>query len=73
LLGLLPYSFTVTSHLVITFLISFSVFIGTTIICLQKHRYKIIQLFVPVNTSFFLTFLPVPIEFISYLSKPILV
>jgi len=71
LLGLLPYSFTVTSHLVITFLLSFSVFIGTTIICFQKHRYKIIQLFVPVNTSFFLTFLLVPIEFISYLSKPI--
>ena len=38
----------------------------------NKHFcYKIIQLFVPVNTSFFLTFLLVPIEFISYLSKPI--
>jgi F-type H+-transporting ATPase subunit a len=42
LLGLLPYSFTVTSHLIITFLLSFSVFIGTTIVCFQKHNYRMI-------------------------------
>jgi F-type H+-transporting ATPase subunit a len=71
LLGLLPYSFTVTSHLIITFLLSFSVFIGTTIVCFQKHNYKMIELFVPANTSFLLTLLLVPIEFISYVSKPI--
>jgi len=71
LLGLLPYSFTVTSHLIITFLLSFSVFIGTTIVCFQKHNYKMIELFVPANTSFLLTLLLVPIEFISYISKPI--
>jgi ATP synthase subunit 6 len=71
LLGLLPYSFTVTSHLIITFLLSFSVFIGTTIVCFQKHNYRMIELFVPANTSFLLTLLLVPIEFISYISKPI--
>jgi F-type H+-transporting ATPase subunit a len=71
LLGLLPYSFTVTSHLIITFLLSFSVFIGTTIVCYQKHNFKMIELFVPANTSFLLTLLLVPIEFISYVSKPI--
>lgn len=71
LLGLLPYSLTVTSHLIITFLLSFSVFIGTTIVCFQKHNFKMIELFVPANTSFLLTLLLVPIEFISYVSKPI--
>jgi len=71
LLGLLPYSFTVTSHFIITFLLSFSVFIGTVIVCFQKHNYKMVELFVPANTSFFLTLLLVPIEFISYISKPI--
>lgn len=71
LLGLLPYSFTVTSHLIITFLMSFSVFIGTIIVCYKKHNFKMIELFVPANTSFLLTLLLVPIEFISYISKPI--
>ena len=72
LVGLLPYSFTVTSHLIVTFLLSFSVFIGTTVVvCFQKHSFKMIKLFVPSNTSFLLTLLLVPIEFISYISKPI--
>jgi len=71
LIGLLPYSFTVTSHLTITFLMSFSVFIGTIIVCYKKHNFKMVELFVPANTSFFLTLLLVPIEFISYISKPI--
>ncbi len=71
LIGLLPYSFTVTSHLVITFLLSFSIFIGATIVCFKKHNFKMIELFVPANTTFLLTLLLVPIEFISYVSKPI--
>jgi F-type H+-transporting ATPase subunit a len=71
LTGLLPYSFTVTSHLTITFLLSFSVFLGTIIICYEKHSFKMIELFVPANTSFLLVLLLVPIEFISYISKPI--
>jgi F-type H+-transporting ATPase subunit a len=71
LIGLLPYSFTITSHLIITFLLSFSIFIGTNIICFQKHNFRMIELFVPANTSFLLTLLLIPIEFISYISKPI--
>jgi F-type H+-transporting ATPase subunit a len=50
---------------------SFSVFIGTAIICFEKHGYKTIQIFVPANLSFLLTFLLIPIEIISYISKPI--
>ena len=70
-IGLIPYSFTITSHLSLTFLLSFSIFIGTNIICLQKHSYRIIELVVPANTSFLLTTLLIPIEIISHLSKPI--
>ena len=36
LLGLIPYSFTTTSHLFVTFTISFSVFIGINVITIQK-------------------------------------
>lgn len=71
LIGLIPYSFTTTSHLIITFTLSFSTFIGINIICFKKHNIKMFSLFLPSNTTFFLAILLVPIEFVSYISKPI--
>jgi len=71
LIGLVPYSFTATSHLIVTFTLSFSVFIGINIITFQKYRMQTFSLFLPANTSFFLALLLVPIEFISYIAKPI--
>ena len=71
LIGLMPYSFTITSHLVITFSLSFAIFIGVTIICMKKHKFIMLSLFMPSNTIFGLALLLVPIEFISYLFKPI--
>lgn len=71
LFGLLPHSFTTTSHLFVTFFLSFSVFIAINIITIQKYKMKIFSLFLPSNTTFFLALLLVPIEFISYIAKPI--
>ena len=71
LIGLVPYSFTATSHLIVTFTLSFSVFIGINIITFEKYKMKTFSLFLPANTSFFLALLLVPIEFISYIAKPI--
>jgi F-type H+-transporting ATPase subunit a len=71
LAGLVPYSFTTTSHLIVTFTLSFSVFIGINIITFQKYKMKTFSLFLPANTPFFLALLLVPVEFISYLAKPI--
>ena len=71
LIGLVPYSFTVTSHLIITCTISFSIFIGLNIICIKLHKSEILSLFIPANTSFGLALLLVPIEFVSYIFKPI--
>jgi F-type H+-transporting ATPase subunit a len=71
LIGLIPYSFTATSHLIVTFTLSFSVFIGINIITFRKYKLKTFSLFLPANTSFFLALLLVPIEFISYIAKPI--
>ena len=71
LIGLVPYSFTATSHLIITFTLSFSVFIGINIITFEKYKMKTFSLFLPANTTFFLALLLVPIEFISYIAKPI--
>jgi ATP synthase subunit 6 len=71
LIGLIPYSFTFTSHLIITFSMSFSIFLGINIIGYKKHNYKLFSLFIPANTSFNLALILVPIEFISYIAKPI--
>ena len=38
LIGLVPYSFTITSHLIVTFALSFPIFIGIVLIGVQKHK-----------------------------------
>jgi ATP synthase subunit 6 len=71
ILGLIPCSYTITSHLIVTFAISLFLFIGINIICYRKHKLHIFSLFLPQGTSTGLAFLLVPIEFISYIFKPI--
>lgn len=71
LIGLIPYSFTLTSHVFVTFYLSFSVFIGINIITVGKYGFKSFSLFLPANTSFFLSLVLVPIEFVSYFAKPV--
>lgn len=71
LIGLVPYSFTITSHLIITFSLSLTVFIGINIICIKIYKFEMLSLFIPANTSFGLALLLVPIEFVSYIFKPI--
>jgi F-type H+-transporting ATPase subunit a len=71
LIGLVPYTFTGTSHLFVTFTLSFSIFIGINVITIEKYGFKFFSLFLPANTSFFLAIVLVPIEFVSYIAKPI--
>ena len=71
LIGLIPYTFTATSHVIVTFTLSFSIFIGITLMTFQKYKMKAFSLFLPANSSFFLALLLVPIEFISYIARPV--
>lgn len=71
LIGLIPYSFTLTSHLIVTLTLSLSIFIGINIICVRLHGINFFSLFLPAGTSVVLAFLLVPIELISYIFKPI--
>ena len=66
LIGLIPYSFTTTSHLIVTFSLSLSIFVGINIICIQNHKFQMLALFIPSNTSFGLALLLVPIELVLY-------
>lgn len=69
-LGLIPYSFTVTSHIIVTFALAALVFIGVTLIGIARHGTRFLRLFVPEGVPLVLLFLLVPIELLSYFIRP---
>jgi len=70
LFGLFPYSFTITSQLVVMFVLAFSIFLGLFLITLFKHRLNTFALFFPTEAPIVLAFLLVPIEIVSFFSRP---
>jgi F-type H+-transporting ATPase subunit a len=71
LLGMVPYSFTFTSHIIVTFALAFVIFIGVTVLGFAKHGMHFFSFFVPPGTPLPMYPLLIPIEVISYLSRPI--
>jgi len=71
LIGLIPYSFTATSHIIVTFSLALIVFLGVNIVGVNTHGVKFLNLFLPSGTALPLAFLLVPLEIVSFLSKPI--
>ncbi|MEC7655203.1 MAG: F0F1 ATP synthase subunit A, partial [Pseudomonadota bacterium] len=71
LLGMVPYSFTFTSHIVVTFAMAIVIFIFVTILGFVKHGMHFFSFFAPPGTPVVMLPLLVPIEIISYLSRPI--
>nr|YP_010262626.1 ATP synthase F0 subunit 6 [Gyalideopsis ozarkensis]UIX51989.1 ATP synthase F0 subunit 6 [Gyalideopsis ozarkensis] len=69
LMGMMPYSFASTSHLILTLSLSFSIVLGATFLGFSKHGLKFFSLFVPAGCPLGLLPLLVLIEFISYLSR----
>ena len=73
MLGLLPLmslGFTVTSHIVVTFALAATVFIGVTLIAFAKHGLKFLTFFVPHGVPIPLLIILTPIEVISYFIRP---
>ena len=71
MIGMLPYAFTVTSHIIVTFTLATIIFVGVTAIGFIKHGFSYLKLFVPSGVPFVLLPLIIVIEIISYLSRPI--
>ena len=69
-LGLIPYSYTVTSQIIVTFALAAAVFIGVTIVGFVKHGAHFGRLFVPEGVPVVLLLLLVPIELLSYCIRP---
>ena len=71
MIGMLPYSFTVTSHIIVTMIMALFIFIAVTVIGFFKHGAKYLSIFVPSGVPVVLLPLITVIEIISYLSRPI--
>ena len=71
LFGMIPYSFTFTSHIIVTFGLALGVFIFVTLLGFIKHGLKFFSFFVIPGLPIYMLPLLIPIEVISYLSRPI--
>ena len=69
LIGMIPYGLTLTSHIIFTFGLSFSVFLGINLIGLQIHGIKFFNIFLPRNVPLVIVPLIVTIEIVSYIVK----
>jgi F-type H+-transporting ATPase subunit a len=71
LLGIIPYSFTYTSHLIVTFALAAAVLVVITMIGVVLHGLHFFTLFLPHGVPLWLAPLMIPIEIISYLFRPV--
>jgi F-type H+-transporting ATPase subunit a len=71
LVGLVPYMFTFTSHIIATFTVAMVVFLFITVLGFCLHGWRFLSLFAPGGVPKFLLPLLIPVEMISYLTRPI--
>lgn len=71
MLGMFPYAFTVTAQIIVTFGLAAMVFLTVTLYGIYKHGFGFLRLFKPDGVPAVLAPLIIPIEIISYLSRPI--
>jgi len=71
LLGMIPGSFTYTSHIAVTGVLALIIFFVVTVMGFVKHGLHFLQLFCPPGVPLWIAPLIIPIEIISYLSRPV--
>lgn len=71
LLGLVPYSFTFTAQIVVTFALALFVFFFVTVLALFRHGIRFFTFFFPPGAPIYMAPLLVPIEIISYMTRPV--
>jgi F-type H+-transporting ATPase subunit a len=71
MLGMIPGSFTFTSHIIVTFFMAVAVFIGVTVLGFVIHGVRFLTFFVPHGAPKAMLPLLVPIEILSYCVRPI--
>jgi F-type H+-transporting ATPase subunit a len=71
IIGLIPYTFTVTSHIIITAALALLVFLTVLVYGFYKNGLGFFRLFVPKGIPVYILPLIVFIEVLSFLSRPI--
>ena len=71
MLGMIPSAFTFTSHIIVTFAMALAVFTFVTLLAIVKHGFRFFSFFVPPGAPKAMWPLLIPIEVISYLSRPV--
>ena len=71
LVGMIPFAYTFTSQIIVTFAMAATIFMGVTVIGLVRHGLHFFSLFVPSGTPLILAPLLIPIEVISYFVRPV--
>ncbi len=71
IVGLFPYTYTFTSQLVVTFSLACLVFTSITCVGFIKHGWGFLRIFFPAGTPAYIAPLLVPVEIISYFSRPV--
>lgn len=70
MLGMLPYSFTFTSHIAVTAALAIVIFVAVTVIGFARHGLGYLHMFFPHGAPLATAPILIPIELISYLSRP---
>ena len=70
-IGMVPGGFTVTSHIIINFALAAAIFVGVTVIGIVRHGFKFLGLFFPHGAPWWTAFILIPVEIVSYLSRPV--
>ncbi len=71
MIGMIPYTFTFTSHIIVTFALAATVFVFVTILALLKHGLHFFSFFMPHGAPVALAPILIPIEVISYVMRPV--
>jgi F-type H+-transporting ATPase subunit a len=71
LLGLVPFSFTYTSHIIVTIALSLLIFFLVIALSLKNHGLGFFKMFFPPGAPIFLAPLLIPIEVLSFVFRPI--
>ncbi|MCZ4281805.1 F0F1 ATP synthase subunit A [Kiloniella laminariae] len=71
IIGLVPGTFTFTSHIAVTFAMAIIIFLAVTVIGFVRHGAGFLRLFFPHGAPLWTAVILIPIELVSYLSRPI--
>jgi F-type H+-transporting ATPase subunit a len=71
ILGLVPYSFTYTSHIIVTAALAVMITVVVILLALKNHGFGFFKMFFPPGAPLFLAPLLVPIEVLSFIFRPI--